>query len=93
MSDQDSVALLLEQLADGRMTLAQVAADFARRDWPTGERTPADYDDAAEREFLGDPEPADPDSWETVESAFINGTLTEGQYQALFDARMRAGRE
>jgi hypothetical protein len=82
----DSVALLLMRLANGEVELGEVAANFAARSWPAGSTTPTDYEQAAARE-LDDPDVPDPDSWETVETAFVGGQITQRQYAVLFRAR------
>lgn len=79
---------LLSDLADGTVTLDQVARDFARRDWPILSPAPTDYEAAVERE-LRDAEPYPEDSWGEVMEAYSVGTITDGQYRALFAARQR----
>lgn len=77
-----TVTELLDALADGRMTVEAVAADFAGRAWP--KRRPA-----TEAQVYGvadDAEP-DPDSWDAVNA---DSRLTAAQYATLSKAYQNA---
>lgn len=80
------VGTLLAQLAAGKIGLGTVAADFARRTWPTAPPPPASYREAAARE-LDDPDPIPDGSWGEVEAAYVNGEISDTQYRALFAAK------
>uniref|UniRef100_UPI003F492DAD hypothetical protein n=1 Tax=Nonomuraea sp. CA-251285 TaxID=3240002 RepID=UPI003F492DAD len=88
MSD---VTDLLDRLAAGDTTVAEVGRVFAARRWPTVRPAAGGYAALAARED-GDPEPIAPGSWAEVEAAFVNGVISADQYEALFAARAQSSR-
>lgn len=72
----------LDQLAAGKMSLDQVAQDFATRKWPP--RTPT-----TDGQFWGteDVDAPDDNSWDAVNA---DSRLTTDQYAALCDAHAKA---
>lgn len=75
-----TVKELLDQLADGKTTVDEVAADFRSRVWKVKRK-------ASKAEVYGvvDTEPADDDNdWELVNE---DARLTPEQYQALSQAK------
>jgi len=78
-----TVQAVLDKLADGRMSLDEVVADFAAREWPALARR-ATVDEA----WAGaDPEPPDPNSWDAVNA---DPRLTADSYQQLAAAYTQA---
>jgi hypothetical protein len=86
------ISSLLDRLAAGEVTLERVTADFAARRWvkpPQREgRGFAALAAAEESDF----DPIVEGSWAEVETAYVNGVITAGQYRALFDARAGSDR-
>lgn len=72
----------LDDLAAGRVTLTEVAADFATRRWPERHETTDEQRWGAVDDF-----PADPNSWDAVNA---DSRLTAVQYQVLVEARNKA---
>jgi hypothetical protein len=79
-----TVRELLDQLAEGKVSLADVAADFALREWPPMRK-------ASEAQVWGvaDDDPVDPNSWEAVN---IDSRLTPEQYNVLGRAKLAASK-
>lgn len=75
---------LLDQLAAGKTTLAEVAADFARRAWPT---PPAAGDSKARAWGVADDDAPAPDSFAAVST---DPRLTAEQYATLAKAYQAA---
>lgn len=73
-----TVTEMLDRLASGQATLAQVAADFATRKWP--KQRPLTE---AQTWGVEDLPPTDPNSWDVVT---IDPRVTPAQYQVLFNA-------
>jgi hypothetical protein len=69
---------MLDRLASGKATLAQVAADFATRKWVKPKPLTE-----AQTWGLEDLPPTDPNSWDAVT---IDPRVTPAQYQVLFNA-------
>ena len=83
---KSDVAVLLDRLAAGDVSIGEVVVDFAHRSWPGGPGRSADGATAAAR-AEEDPEPITPGSWAEVEAAYVQGRLTDRQYAALYHAR------
>lgn len=88
----NEVALLLEALHDGSMTLDEVAERFRQRSWPHRVRPrPSSYLEmaAAEQE---DPDLYIPGSYDDVVAAYDRGRLTDTEYETLVNAIAEARR-
>lgn len=77
-----TVTDLLDKLAAGKMTVDEVAKNFATRDWP--DRKPATDGQAWGHDDVDEP---DPDSWDAVNA---DSRLTSDQYAQLSDAYAQA---
>lgn len=76
-----TVQEMLDDLVDGKATLEDVAADFAKRSWPKPPTAPP-----TERWGVTDDDAPDPNSWAAVDACSL---LTTTQYRALADAKGR----
>lgn len=77
-----TVSDLLDKLADGKMTVDQVAKDFASRKWPAHKRATD-----AQAHGVEDEDPVDPNSWDAVNA---DSRLSSDQYAKLSDAYAKA---
>lgn len=77
-----SVKALLDQMASGKLTAAQVAADFRTRTWPAKAKLTA-----AQRAGVEDLDPPGENDWAAVET---DSRVTSAQYAILLKARQAA---
>jgi hypothetical protein len=83
MSD---VTDLLGQLSDGSVTVADVADQFRRRQWPSAAKPDTTDYTALARRTVTDPDAPPPGSFLEVAAAWHDGTLTDDQFTALAQA-------
>lgn len=80
------VTELIHALADGSMSLEEVAERFREREWPTANPgPPGSYIEMADR-ALQDPRPDLPNSFDDVVSAYGRGELSRAQFRVLAEA-------
>ena len=86
------VTELISALANGSMSLEEVAQRFRQRTWPATNPDPPDnYIELAER-ALQDPRPDVPDSFDDVVAAYGRGELNRAQFRVLAEAVAEAKR-
>lgn len=82
------VSAMLEALKDGKKSLEEVAAAFAKMEWAAGPKRPATYAELVAAEE-SDPEPMVEGSFDEVSAAYAKGWVDDGQYKVLAEAAAR----
>lgn len=77
-----TVMEMLTQLNEGKTDIETVVKDFSGRDWvkPVLSTTNASAALAADQD---DPEPTNPASFDMVSGAWLNGLITDAQYETI----------
>jgi hypothetical protein len=77
-----TVLEMMTQLNEGKTDIEAVVKDFSGRDWakPVLSSTNASSALAVDQD---DPEPTNPDSFDVVSGAWLNGIITDSQYESI----------
>lgn len=81
---------LIGAYRSGDLTLEELAQRFRQRTWPPRRPAPKTAREGWQRE-LEDPEPIQPDSFDEVASAYVQGELSREDYQVLAHAAGESG--